>query len=446
MQSLEILHLIERSTTLRTAASLTRTVTHLISSGEIPPNSQLPTIRVVAEQLGMSRSAVGQTWRELQKQGLVESRRRGGTAVLPSPKPPHARRFESMIRASANMKVNLGNLWCADLPTVDLQSGFEYAVDHPDIGDPFAQPIHPEFQESVAETWPFETDSFLAMHGTIDTLEMSLAALVRPGDHVAVESPTIARIFDVLESLGAVVDSVPIGPEGPDLTTLSRALISKPVAFIYQPSRSLPTGRSVTPRWVEGAARILKGTLPILEFDQVWPLTPVPISLGTHLPEQVLHVRGFNYSFGPSMRQAVTGGNPKLTKTLWNRLSYSSRYVSPIMQLSQAKLLVDPTTESTLNARTEEIFLRFSSFKEALSNHDFDAAQAPMIWLPVPDEYSVCTQLSTKGIVVHPGAFFQQNSHLSPHVCINTGATGIGIEELAHEISEACDRPVDHVD
>src|SRR5690625_3029344 len=446
MQSLEILHLIERSTTLRTAASLTRTVTHLISSGEIPPNSQLPTIRVVAEQLGMSRSAVGQTWRELQKQGLIESRRRGGTAVLPSPKPPHARRFESMIRASANMKVNLGNLWCADLPTVNLQSGFEYAVDHPDIGDPFAQPIHPEFQESVAETWPFETDSFLAMHGTIDTLEMSLAALVRPGDHVAVESPTIARIFDILESLGAVVDSVPIGPEGPDLTTLSRALISKPVAFIYQPSRSLPTGRSVTPTWMEGAARILKGTLPILEFDQVWPLTPVPISLGTHLPEQVLHVRGFNYSFGPSMRQAVTGGNPKLTKTLWNRLSYSSRYVSPIMQLSQAKLLVDPTTESTLNARTEEIFLRFSSFKEALSNHDFDAAQAPMIWLPVPDEYSVCTQLSTKGIVVHPGAVFQQNSHLSPHVCINTGATGIGIEELAHEISEACDRPVDHVD
>src|SRR5690625_4041776 len=91
MQSLEILHLIERSTTLRTAASLTRTVTHLISSGEIPPNSQLPTIRVVAEQLGMSRSAVGQTWRGPQKQGLVESRRRGGTAVLTSPTPPRAR-------------------------------------------------------------------------------------------------------------------------------------------------------------------------------------------------------------------------------------------------------------------------------------------------------------------------------------------------------------------
>src|SRR5690625_7309820 len=97
------------------------------------------------------------------------------------------------------------------------------------------------FQESVAETWPFETDSFLAMHGTIDTLEMSLAALVRPGDHVAVASPTIARLLDSLESLGAGGDAAPSGSEGPDPSILSRARISKPAAVTKQPSRSLPT-------------------------------------------------------------------------------------------------------------------------------------------------------------------------------------------------------------
>src|SRR5699024_12712956 len=91
---------------LHDALPISRTLTDLLSTGEIPPSSQLPTIRVVAEQLGMSRSAVGQTWRELQKQGLVESRRRGGTVVLPSPKPPHARDRKSTRLNSSHVSIS----------------------------------------------------------------------------------------------------------------------------------------------------------------------------------------------------------------------------------------------------------------------------------------------------------------------------------------------------
>lgn len=437
-----LLTTIKRAVTLRTAAALTRAVADLINTGGIPAQARLPTIRAVSDALGMSRSAVGQAWRELRAQGLVESKRRGGTMVIAQPTPPHAKRFESMIRASVAMPVDLGNLWCADMPPVDLSRAFAYAVSHPDIGHQFAQPITPELQDAVSSTWPFETESFLAMHGSVDALEMSLSALVRPGDRIAVAVPIIARVFDILESIGATPVPIPWRPDGPDLDDLRRALVGKPAAFVYQPSRALPAGRSVTPEWITDAAEILSGSLPILEADQTWPLSGPLLSLGTELPDQVLHTRSFNYAFGADMRQAVVGGNAWLTDVLWNRLSYSSRYVSRIMQLAQAFLLTDPDTAVALKSWSTEIHRRHRLFTDALRHrgHTLEDASGPMIWLPVPDEHSVCTRLSTRGIVVHPGSFFQPGHHREQHISINAAAYGSGFENLAEEITVACDR------
>ncbi|MFD0558639.1 GntR family transcriptional regulator [Stackebrandtia endophytica] len=436
-----LLMTIRRAVTLRTAAALTRAVADLINTGGISPQTRLPTIREVSDSLGMSRSAVGQAWQELQVQGLVESKRRGGTVVIGQPTPPHAKRYESMIRASIAMPVDLGNLWYGDMPRIDLGPAFQYAVNHPDVGHQFAQQITPELRRAVSTTWPFPTESFLAMHGAVDALEMSLASLVRPGDRVAVAVPAIARVFDILESLSATPVLIPWRSAGPDLDDLNRALVGKPAAFVYQPNRALPTGRSVTPDWITDAAEILTGTLPILELDQTWPLEGPLSSLGTKLPEQVLHIRSFNYAFGADMRQAVLGGNSRLTDVLWNRLSYSSRYVSRIMQLAQAYLLTDPDTAGALASWNTEIHRRHHSFAEALRRRGLDVEDysPPLIWLRVPDQHSVCTRLSTRGIVVHPGSFFQPGTRWDQRISINAAATSKDVEKLADEIAMACD-------
>ena len=435
-----ILTTITRAVTLRTTTDLTRAVTELINTGGIPPQAQLPTIRAVADALGMSRSAVGQAWRQLQAQGLVESKRRGGTTVIAQPTPPHAKRYESMIRASMSMPVDLGNLWCGDMPPIDLGPAFDYAVHHPTVGHPFTEPIVPEFRDAISSNWPFPTDSFLAMHGSIDALEMSLSALVRPGDRVVVAVPVIARVFDILEALSATAVPIQTHDNGPDLSELHRALIGKPAAFVYQPNQALPTGRSIDTEWLTAAAEVLAGATPILEIDQTWPLTGPRLSLGTELPEQVLHSRSFNYAFGADMRQAVVGGNARLTDVLWNRLSYSSRYVSRIMQLAQAYLLTDPTTVLSLESWSTEIHRRHGVFAEALRQHGLEVADTapPLIWLPVPDERSVCNWLSTRGIVVHPGSYFQPVTGGRQHISINAAAYGSGLEDLADEIAAAC--------
>lgn len=437
-----ILETISRAVTIRSASALARTVGELITTGGIPVEARLPTIRAVSTKLGMSRSAVGQAWRNLQSQGLVESNRRGGTTVIANPRPPHAKRFETMMRASLYSSVDLGNHWWGEMDPIDLSRAFAHAAAHPSIGNQFPQAITAALEEAITPTFPFQPTSFLAAHGVVDALELSLSALIQPGDRVIVAIPTPPRVLDILESLDATTVPISWGEDGPRYEELRWALIGKPAAFVYQPTRGLPTGRSVTKDWIREVAPMLSGRMTILEFDQSWPLDgDRRLTLGTELPNQVVYTRSYNYMFGSDMRLAVSAGPERLINILWMRLSYSSRYVSRIMQEALAYLLTDSRTLRDIALWDLEIRRRHCEFSEALRRrgHVVPYDSAPMIWLSVPDEHSVCSRLSMQGIVVYPGALFRIAGTGEPHITINTAARGSEIERLANEIADACD-------
>lgn len=52
-----------------------------IRSGRLAAGSRLPTVRRLAEDLGLAVNTVARTYRELEAEGLVETRGRGGTVV-----------------------------------------------------------------------------------------------------------------------------------------------------------------------------------------------------------------------------------------------------------------------------------------------------------------------------------------------------------------------------
>ena len=56
-----------------------------IQSGELPPASQLPTVRRLAGDLGLAVNTVARAYRELELAGLVEGRGRHGTFVAGKP-------------------------------------------------------------------------------------------------------------------------------------------------------------------------------------------------------------------------------------------------------------------------------------------------------------------------------------------------------------------------
>lgn len=52
-----------------------------ISSGVLAAGTRLPTVRRLAEDLGLAVNTVARSYRELEASGLVETRGRGGTVV-----------------------------------------------------------------------------------------------------------------------------------------------------------------------------------------------------------------------------------------------------------------------------------------------------------------------------------------------------------------------------
>jgi DNA-binding transcriptional regulator YhcF (GntR family) len=52
-----------------------------IRSGELAGGARLPTVRRLAEDLGLAPNTVARTYRELEADGFIETRGRGGTFV-----------------------------------------------------------------------------------------------------------------------------------------------------------------------------------------------------------------------------------------------------------------------------------------------------------------------------------------------------------------------------
>ncbi|WP_040164153.1 GntR family transcriptional regulator [Microbacterium gorillae] len=54
-----------------------------VSSGEIAGGEKLPTVRRLAEELGLAPGTVARAYKELEASGIIETRGRNGTFVLP---------------------------------------------------------------------------------------------------------------------------------------------------------------------------------------------------------------------------------------------------------------------------------------------------------------------------------------------------------------------------
>src|SRR5664279_4425340 len=65
----------------------------------------------------------------------------------------------------------------------------------------------------------------ITTQGCMEALVFCLRAVTKPGDMVAIESPTYFGIFTTIQSLGLKIVEIPTDPvEGPDLAFLERSI------------------------------------------------------------------------------------------------------------------------------------------------------------------------------------------------------------------------------
>lgn len=106
---------------------------------------------------------------------------------------------------------------------------------------------HPEFRAVLARRAmecgiSATPDEVLVTHGCIEALNLALRAVARPGDTIAVESPTYFGLLQILESLGLRALEIP--------TSRSAAFRSRRWSWhcrrtrTFAPSSSCPTSRT----------------------------------------------------------------------------------------------------------------------------------------------------------------------------------------------------------
>ncbi len=82
-------------------AQLQEQIATMIRSGVLGPGVRLPTIRHLANDLGVAVNTVARTYRELELGGLVASHGRHGTVVLSPPVRTQPKREENLTGAAS---------------------------------------------------------------------------------------------------------------------------------------------------------------------------------------------------------------------------------------------------------------------------------------------------------------------------------------------------------
>jgi len=400
------------------------TLARVVRSGELRPGDRLPTVRDLAAALGVSPATVSGAFQALSAVGLVTSRGRGGTVVLPEPRGWLPPRYRSM--ADGGHAPTRGT---APLPRLDLSGGTpdpellprlgpalrRAAESNPaaDTGSYLDTPLLPELETLFRETWPFLPQRMTVVDGALDAIERTLEQVAGFGDRVAVEDPGFPPVLDVLDQLGLERVPLALDQHGVRPASLAAALERGVRAVVLQPRAQNPTGRSLTSTRARELARLLRAEGPdvvVVEDDHSGLIASArDVSLGSYLPDRVVHVRSFSKSHGPDLRIAAVGGPATVLDPLVARRMLGPGWTSRLLQRVLADLLTDSDAIAAVEHARRLYFARQRGFVAALERCGVlaRAGDGVNLWLAVPDEDTALVRLEAAGIRAAPGAPFR---------------------------------------
>jgi GntR family transcriptional regulator len=93
---------------------LRRQLADLITAGQLSPGDRLPPLRQLAGDLGVAVGTVARTYRELEQEGVLTSRRGGGTRVAATGRAPAMARRRLLTGMAADFVARARSLGFTD--------------------------------------------------------------------------------------------------------------------------------------------------------------------------------------------------------------------------------------------------------------------------------------------------------------------------------------------
>ncbi|GAA4612391.1 aminotransferase class I/II-fold pyridoxal phosphate-dependent enzyme [Actinoallomurus liliacearum] len=408
----------------RSARGIASAMTDLIRRGDIPAGIRLPTVRALAAVLEVSPATVADAWSTLRRHRVVSAQRRRGTVVVGPPSVPHPVRYERIGDFGGRPAIDLAIAAPDPALLPPLEKALAAAAHAERLNDYARETITPRLRRAVEPTWPFPAEGWLVAGGGYEGVQLVCQTAALPGDRIAVEDPTGARLLDILEALGADVIPVACDREGPIPASLAGALATNPAAFVYQPRAHTPCGHSLSRERAAALAALLAPTSTLaVEDDGLGEAAATPpVSVGEHLPAQTVLVRSFSKSHGPDLRIAVLGGAGDTIERVRVLRSFGTGWTSRILQDALAHLLEDPGSRAAVDHARTVYARRREGLAAALTTRGIPTANEDglMLWVPVADESAALVTLAAHGVAAVPGSRYQVRPS-APHLRVATG-------------------------
>ncbi|MEO8201953.1 MAG: PLP-dependent aminotransferase family protein [Gemmatimonadota bacterium] len=255
-----------------------RVETHIrraILTGNFLPGARLPSSRVLAHDLNVSRHTVEWAFDQLQSEGFLVRRKGSGTFVssqvpererppetgvgtrsrIAAPPAPLSRRGEVFAGYPGQLTPTVGTAFTPSIPAIELfprrvwerllsrsvrRSGTEYWAYGASAG-------LPELRQAIAahvagsRAVACSPDQVIVMSSAQQAVDLVSRVLIDPGEAAWIEDPCYPPTMHLLRAAGAVVVPIPVDLNGLDV---SAALAVEPAARLayVTPSHQYPSG------------------------------------------------------------------------------------------------------------------------------------------------------------------------------------------------------------
>ncbi|HYD75257.1 PLP-dependent aminotransferase family protein [Ramlibacter sp.] len=460
--------MLTRSSSLSLTEQLSGRFAQRIRDRLLAPGARLPSVRLCAQQQGVSPATVVAAYDQLLAQGLVEARKNRGFFVRelalrePATRPSAARRAETSAATAAEpapspvdattlirgMFHGLGGKpqpGMGAFPPQWMESTFMPAAVRKVTGTRALQAFSLQYGEPMGDgalrlalsrklaamNVHAGPDSIITTIGATHALDIVSRALLRPGDPVMVEEPGWAVEFARLTAMGMRLLPVPRRVDGPDLAVMARYCeVHRPKLYVSVSVLHNPTGYCLSPG---SAHRLLQlanqHDFHVVEDDTYSHIAPEHATRLCALDglQRTIHVGGFAKILAPNWRIGFLAANPALVERLLDTKLLSTLTTPALLERALALCI----EQGQLRRHSERIRSRLDaarsrSVKLALNaGCRFAAEPAGLFgWVDTGvDTDALAQRMLDEGYLLAPGALFHAERKPSTLMRINFATT-----------------------
>jgi DNA-binding transcriptional MocR family regulator len=389
----------------RTAKEISASVEAGMRSGQLTGGDQLPPVRELAGQLGLSPTTVAAAYGDLRRRGITTGAGRGGTRIRPAP--PVSSRVSLTAPAGTRDLITGG-------PDPGLLPLLPARPARPSTRMYAEPPVSPQLRRLAVSQLAadgIDAASLTVTGGALDAIERVLAAWLTPSDRVIVEDPGHAVTFDLLAAMGYTVVPVPVDGWGISVAELDHALARGAAALIVTPRAQAATGAAWDAGRAGGIAAVLRRypSVGVIEDDHAGPVAGVPALSVSATRDRWAVIRSVSKSLGPDLRLAVLAGDEATIARVAGRQALGTGWVSYQLQEMVADMWTDPSVVRSLRTAADVYAGRRDALRSALRRHGITASGRSgfTCWVSVSDEDGVASCLAVAGWAVAPGQRFR---------------------------------------